>query len=89
MDGIEKVMIEYDHMVEKINSLTEQNKVLMEAVEAVFLCENHLPNCHASKYLVEDSFECKCYDHDCYSFENMIELSREAKRKIEAMKEGE
>lgn len=33
MDGIEKVMIEYDHMVEKINSLTEQNRILMGAVE--------------------------------------------------------
>lgn len=47
-------------------------------VEDLAACEDHMESCPAYKYMQDDGFECDCFDHNYYNFENMINVAREA-----------
>lgn len=52
-------------------------KKLILLVEDLALCENHMTGCLAKTHLVDENYECSCFNKDYFNFENMIKKARE------------
>ncbi len=72
---------DYDCRMCEIEKLQSENEKLKEIAEEILLCEEHMPQCWASKYLVDDDFTCQCFS-GYYSLEKTKERAKQCLEKI-------